>query len=185
CAGGNKCNIAYLGTDAMMKTAALGFCFGACQADTDCKGTTGNKCQKEDGLCVATPAVYAKAVGAGCNGAATTAECNCNRTGNHADGGVSPDAEKGICTHACVTGAGGNAVCNTALAGWKCTAKLPAVDSAGKPAFTGQPDDVAGSCAFPCTDDTTCATLAASSGLGALLKCRTFADGKYCDPSAD
>lgn len=190
CAGGNKCNPAYTLTDPMtMKVSALGYCFGACGADADCKGTAGMKCQVEDGLCVKTPVVFAKAVGAGCTRpamAADPAQCNCNFVGNHADGGVSPDADKGFCTHACVTGAAGDAVCGTAKATWKCTAKLPKLDSAGKPAFTAQVDNISGSCAQPCTMDSECSTLnTAVGGTGTLVKCKAYAGGSFCDATAD
>lgn len=206
CAGGNKCNIAYLGTDTMtMKASAIGFCFGACTIDTDCKGTAGQKCQAEDGLCVnadkyapnttsVPPLVAYTAAGTFCKRPAGTAPntCNCNYVGNHADGGISADADKGLCTHACITGAAGDAVCNTAAAGWKCTAKLPLVDDKAAALFSGQPDDVGGTCALPCATDADCTTLGTSSTLLTLLKCRSFAGaggvaaaGKFCDPTAD
>lgn len=191
CAGGNKCNIAYLGTDTMTKKAsAIGFCFGACTADTDCKGTAGQKCQVEDGLCVNDKEYVATytAAGTACtrsSAAGAVATCNCNTVGNHADGGVSASADKGYCTHSCITGAAGDAVCNTAKATWKCTAKLPAVDSMNAVLFTAQPADVGGTCAQPCTDDASCMPLITSSGLTGLVKCKTYADGKYCDATAD
>ena len=187
CAGGNKCNIAYLGTDTMTKKAsAIGFCFGACTADTDCKGTAGEKCQVEDGLCVKTPLTYT-AVGTACTRGAsgTPATCNCNTVGNFTDGGVSPNADKGFCSHSCITGTAGDAVCNTAKAAWKCTAKLPAVDSMNAPLFSAQPADVGGSCALPCTADADCTALATAANLTGLVKCKTYADGKYCDATAN
>lgn len=191
CTGGNKCNIAYLGTDTMtMKASAIGFCFGACTADADCMGTAGQKCQVEDGLCVNADKHIATYTAAGTfckRPAASTdpATCNCNYVGNHADGGISADADKGMCTHSCITGTAGDAVCNTAAANWKCTAKLPLVDDKGAALFNAQPADVSGTCALPCTADADCTALGTASTLGALLKCRPFADGKYCDPTAD
>jgi hypothetical protein len=189
CTGGNKCNIAYLGTDTMtMAASAIGFCFGACGKDADCMGTAGQKCQVEDGLCVNPDKIVAyTAPGTFCKRPAAMAAstCNCNFVGNHADGGISADADKGICTHACVTGAAGDTVCGAAVAGWKCTAKLPLLDDAGKALFSAQPDDVSGTCALPCTADADCTALGTSSTLGALLKCRPFAGGKFCDPTAD
>jgi hypothetical protein len=190
CAGGNKCNIAYLGTDTMTKAAsAIGFCFGACTADTDCKGTAGQKCQTEDGLCVNADKFIATytAAGTACTRPAGTAAntCNCNFVGNHADGGVSADADKGYCTHSCITGAAGDAVCNTAKATWKCTAKLPTVDSMNAALFNAQPADVGGTCAQPCAADADCTALATAASLTGLVKCKTYADGKYCDATAD
>jgi len=189
CAGGNKCNIAYLGTDTMtMKASAIGFCFGACGTDADCMGTAGQKCQAEDGLCLNADkyVTYAKVAGQGCSRPVGTAaaDCNCNFVGDFADGGTSPNPDKGFCTHACVTGAAGNTVCQNAAAGWKCTAKLPTVDDKGAALFSAQPDDVAGTCALPCTDDASCAAIVTSSGLPATqIHCKTYADGKYCDAS--
>jgi hypothetical protein len=190
CAGGNKCNIAYLGTDAMKKSTAIGFCFGACTADTDCKGTAGQKCQVEDGLCVnADKHVTYTAVGTACTrdpSGAAPATCNCNTVGNLADGGAPANADKGYCTHSCITGAAGDAVCNTAKATWKCTAKLPLVDSMNPVLFTAQPSDVSGTCAQTCTMDSDCGALVTSSGLPAAnVKCKTYADGKYCDATAN
>jgi hypothetical protein len=190
CAGGNKCNIAYLGTDMMTKKAsAIGFCFGACTADTDCKGTTGQKCQTEDGLCVNADKFVATytAAGTACTRPAGTAAntCNCNFVGNHADGGISASADKGYCTHSCITGAAGDAVCNTAKATWKCTAKLPLVDSMNAALFTAQPADVGGTCAQPCTADADCTALGTAAGIPGLVKCKAYADGKYCDATAD
>jgi hypothetical protein len=193
CAGGNKCNIAYLGTDMMtMKASAIGFCFGACTADTDCKGTAGQKCQTEDGLCVNADKHVANytATGTACTRtvAPAPATCNCNFVGNHADGGVSADADKGFCTHSCITGAAGTAVCNTAAAGWKCTAKLPQVDDKGAALFSAQPDDVSGTCALPCTTvgvDAACTAVGTAAGIPTLVKCKQYADGKYCDATAD
>ena len=190
CAGGNKCNIAYLGTDTMTKAAsAIGFCFGACQADTDCKGTAGQKCQVEDGLCVTKPLTYT-ATGTACTRPAAMAPstCNCNFVGNHADGGVSADADKGFCTHSCITGTAGDAVCGTASAGWKCTAKLPTVDTMGAALFSAQPADVSGTCALPCDTvgiDAKCTAVGTTAGIPTLVKCKQYADGKYCDATAD
>lgn len=176
CQGGNKCAIAYGASDKDGKSIGIGYCEASCQADTDCKGTAGQKCQVESGLCVNPDkyVTYAKAVGDGCDGSKDPAECNCN-----AVGGTGASKDKGVCTRACITGAAGDAACGAALAGWKCTAKLPKTDSAGKAQFTGQPDDLRGQCALPCTDDTTCAALQTSSG--APIKCKEFSSGKFCE----
>ncbi len=189
CAGGNKCHFRYAGTDTMtMKVVALGYCFGACAVDADCTGTPGQKCQAEDGYCVNPDKLqtYA-AAGTACTYSPTalTQTCNCAHVGNHADGGVSPSADKGFCTHACRTGSAGDAVCDTAKAGWKCTASLPALDEKGAPLFDGQPADVAGTCAQPCAVDDDCTALATAAALTGLVKCKTYADGKYCAPTAD
>jgi hypothetical protein len=189
CKGSNKCSPAYNLTKggtppASGSGAILGICLGGCSADADCKGTAGQKCQVETGLCLNADKhiAYAKAVGEGCDNSATPDECSCASVRE----GV--DKDKGYCTHACVTGAAGDAVCNTAKAGWKCTAGLPAKDKDGKVVFSNQPEGVQGSCAQPCTDDDACAALATASGVtGGTTKgngkvvCAEFANGKFCD----
>ena len=82
-------------------------------------------------------------------------------------------------------GTAGDAVCNTAKATWKCTAKLPTVDSMNAALFSAQPADVGGTCALPCTADADCTTLATAANLTGLVKCKTYADGKYCDATAN
>jgi len=189
CAGGNKCHYAYAGTDVTtMKPAALGYCIGACSVDADCTGTPGEKCQAEDGFCVNPDKLRTyTAAGSACTRSADgfTSTCNCAYVGNHADGGVSASADKGFCTHACITGSAGDAVCDTASTGWKCTASLPALDEKGIALFDGQPADIAGTCAQPCGVDDDCTALATASALTGLVKCKKYADGKYCAPTAD
>ena len=182
CEGNNKCNLAYSATRTDMTVGGIGSCLGACQADADCKGTANQKCQVETGQCFNADkiVVFAKAYGAGCTvtPAAVPDECNCNSVG-----GTSADKDKGICTKTCVTGAAGNTACGVAVTGWTCTARLPVADTMAKPLFTGQPDDIAGVCALPCVDDTTCAALATSTG--APMKCKAFGGGKWCETTTE
>lgn len=178
CEGGNKCAIAYSVTDTGGKAVAIGYCEATCLADADCKGTAGQKCQSETGLCVNADkfvATYAKSYGEGCDVSKTTPpDCNCNPVG-----GAGANKDLGVCTRSCITGAAGDAACEAAVAGWKCTAKLPTKDAAGKPLFGAQPDDVRGQCALPCVDDTTCAPLQTSTG--ATMKCKEYGSGKFCE----
>jgi hypothetical protein len=179
CLGNNKCNLAYSATKTDMTVGGIGSCLGACQADADCKGTAGQKCQVETGLCYNADkvVVFPKAYGAGCTvppNATDPDECNCNNVG-----GTGADAAKGVCTRQCITGAAGNTACGAAVTGWTCTARLPVMDTMGKALFTGQPDDLSGICALPCVDDTTCAPL--QTATGAPLKCKEFASGKWCE----
>ena len=189
CAGGNKCWYLSPYTDPMSKvTSGIGFCFGGCTVDADCTGTAGEKCQAEDGLCVNPDRLLTyTATGTSCTRPAgvNPATCNCVFVGNHADGTVSASADKGLCTHACITGTAGDVVCNTAKAGWTCTAKLPLVNDGGVPLFTSQPTDITGTCAQPCNVDGDCTALASASGLSGLMRCKAYADGKYCSPSPD
>jgi hypothetical protein len=177
CEGGNTCAIAYSAADKDGKAIAIGYCEASCQADADCKGTAGQKCQIESGLCVNADkyVAFAKAVGEGCDASKTApADCNCNPVG-----GTGADKDKGVCTRACITGAAGDAACGAAIAGWTCTAKLPAKDAMDKTQFTAQPGGVRGQCALPCVDDTTCAPLQGSTG--APMKCKAYANGKFCE----
>jgi hypothetical protein len=188
CTGGNKCNVAYLGTSSGAATA-IGFCFGACTADADCKGTSGSKCQVEDGLCVNADkyVTFPKTLGQACSrpaGGGSSTDCNCNVVGKFSDGGTGPDADKGFCTRACVTGAAGDTACGAALAGWKCTGKLPLKDDKGAALFTAQAPDVSGTCALPCKVDADCASVVTSSSLTGLIKCMPYAGGSFCDATA-
>jgi hypothetical protein len=185
CAGGNKCAPGYTLEKTEDGTGAiLGYCWGACTADADCKGSAGQKCQKETGSCVkeANLLTFAKAVGEGCNSAATPDDCNCS-----AVGGTGADKSKGFCTHSCITGTAGDAACGSVKAGWKCTVGLYRKDDDGKDIFTGQPDDVLGVCAQPCTTDTDCAGLKTAAGLNGsaagagTVVCTEFSNGKFCN----
>lgn len=179
CAGNNKCTPAYGLTKQDGMGAILGFCFAACAADADCKGTSGQKCQKETGLCLNEAAykTYSKAVGEACK----ADECNCNTVG-----GEGPDKDKGYCGHVCVTGAAGDEACDALAGGWKCTVGLSRKSSDGKDAFTGQPDDVVGVCAQPCETVDDCAGLATATGLAGgekgagTFECVEFSNGKFC-----
>ncbi|AKV00950.1 hypothetical protein AKJ09_07613 [Labilithrix luteola] len=180
CAGGNKCQAYYIGSDSS-GTVAVGFCSWACQADTDCKGTPGQKCQKETGMCLTAPTAYTKKLGDSCADPSTSTpstECECNTVG-----GTSADKLKGVCSHQCITGAAGDAVCaaaGTDTAGWKCTTKLPTKDSKGNAAFTKQIDNVAGTCALPCKVAADCTALSTSLGLSTPMTCEEFAGGSFC-----
>lgn len=183
CQGANKCGAAYFGTIQSGEAFSLGICLGACTADTDCKGSTGQKCQVETGLCVATKnfVTYSLAVGAGgCKGADTPDKCNCNTVG-----GTGANKDAGYCTHHCITGAAGDTKCGGLKAGWKCSAGLPKeFTNPTKPAFTGQPDGILGTCALPCTQDTDCAPIAAAINTGGTTgvtaKCEDTAGFKIC-----
>ena len=177
CAGTNQCGPAHFGTLADGSVVSLGVCLGACRSDADCKGSQGQKCQVETGVCVTSKnhVSYTKDVGEGCNGAAAPDECNCNSVGGSGTG-----KDRGHCTHACLTGACGDDLCNALATGWRCSAGLPSKLGDGKPGFTGQPDGIAGACALPCTRDQDCASLAAAIGGGVSVKCEDTAGFKIC-----
>ncbi|HVH46074.1 MAG TPA: hypothetical protein VM925_27180 [Labilithrix sp.] len=174
CAGTNKCvPYQFLGDGANL--SILGICYAACTKDADCTGTAGQKCEVETGICVTTPTTYAKSVGEACTRKTTgTPDCNCVTVG-----GQGANKDKGICTSVCVTGAAGDAACNSKETGWKCTTLLPAKDSKGNALFTDEPDDVYGQCALPCTVDGDCTAYGTTAGVAA--KCNEYAGGKYCD----
>jgi hypothetical protein len=181
CAGGNKCTAAYFGTAQSGEVFSLGMCLGACSSDADCAGATpGSKCQKEIGLCANANqyVTYTKQVGQACNEMLAPNECSCNTVG-----GGGPNAARGFCSHACVTGAAGDALCGSKVAGWKCSAGLPTQFGGGGAAFTAQPAGILGGCAKPCASDGDCAALAATVNVGggtAVGKCESVAGGNIC-----
>jgi len=183
CAGNNKCAGAYFLNKQEGGGAMLGICYGACTADADCKGSAGQKCQTELGICVkeAEHVTFEKAIAEGCDGAADPQQCNCATVP-----GEGKDSDKGYCTSTCITGAAGDAACGALKAGWKCTASLPKKDTDGKDFFTAQPDDVLGTCAQPCEADDDCADLGTAAGVTGAAKgdgkieCAEFGNGKFC-----
>jgi hypothetical protein len=184
CQGSNKCTAAYFGTANDGAVFSLGICLGNCKADADCKGTPGSKCQTEIGLCATTKTyvTYTKTIGQGCDSSPTVDQCNCNTVG-----GTGPNAKFGYCTLSCLTGAAGDAQCNTAKTGWKCSAGLPTTFTDGKPAFTAQPDGVLGGCVLPCTADADCAPIKTAIegvpgavALSPAVKCEDTAGFKIC-----
>jgi hypothetical protein len=179
CQGANKCTPSYFGTSQQGEVFSLGICLGNCTQDLDCKGTPGSKCQKELGLCTTSSkyVTYTKVTGQACNGTSPT-DCNCNTVG-----GTGVNANRGYCSHTCLTGSAGDAVCNSKVAGWRCSAGLPSVFTDGKPAFNAQPAGILGSCAKPCVSDGDCTALAATVNTGggtAVGVCEATAGGKIC-----
>lgn len=172
CAGNNKCTPGLSVQSEKGEIFGLGYCWGACTQDSDCKGTAGQKCQAELGTCVAEKhhVAFKKDIGEVCDRTKVD-ECACR-----AVGGTGPDKDVGFCTHTCLTGAAGDTLCGSKKAGWKCSAGLAA---SGDFAFTGQPDDILGECMQPCSDDTDCADLAAETELD--VACADYAGGKFCD----
>jgi hypothetical protein len=146
CIGKNACNVYGWGKAMDMSTIGIGYCFGGCKIDTDCP--TGNKCQKEDGLCKKTLDVYTKTVGQACTDvdAKDPAKCNCQYT----------TAEKmGYCTQVCRFGESG--VCGT---GFSCDVGLPKTKLMDDDTvFTAVPAGMQGNCLKNCTTDADCAGL--------------------------
>ncbi|AKV04779.1 hypothetical protein AKJ09_11442 [Labilithrix luteola] len=177
CQGNNKCVFDNGYVDKTRGAIGIGFCYGMCTTDADCKGT-GQACQVSSGECVAASNVVAptKKPGDPCTAPATATdprECACN-----AIGGSGPDKAKGICRAPCATGAEGDATCGVTTTNghaWKCTALLPA-ENGGTKLFTGEPAGLRGSCAQPCDTDTDC-TFAVGS---VSEKCLAAAGGKFC-----
>ena len=154
CIGKNKCNPYGWGTDSTtMKTVGVGYCFGGCTADADCPA--GNKCQKEDGLCIKAPVTYTKTPGTACTDAdaKAPAKCNCLYT---------TAAKAGYCANSCYFGE------TTCDAGFACDTNLPKTKiMPDDVVFTSAPKGMAGYCLKKCTTDADC------TGLNA-----------YCDESA-
>jgi len=165
CEGKNKCNIYGWGTDTTtMKTTGVGYCFGGCTADTDCP--TGNKCQKEDGLCVKAPVTYTKTPGTACTDADAKAPAKCNCLYTTAD-------KAGYCANTCYFG---ESTCGT---GFTCDSGLPKTKIRDDDTvFTATPKGMAGYCLKDCTTDADCAGLNAYCDENAGVGKKTCQVGK-------
>jgi len=145
CPGKDACNPYGFGKDMNMASFGVGYCFGGCLADGDCK-LAGEACDVGTGLCtdatkIVTPT---KMAGEACTGTADTS-CNC---------GIGQTATGGMCVQFCKVGD----AANTCPTGTVCDAGLPAT---GTVPFTKEPAGMAGACTKTCTADTDCPTLPA------------------------
>ncbi len=150
CKGKDTCNVYGWGADAAGKLQGVGYCFGGCTTNDDCKA--GDKCQVEDGLCVKTPTVYTKKPGDPCGKPAKTTDpsvCNCLYT--------TAAPSTGYCANSCKVG---GAACGT---GFTCSPSLPLKDpkDATKTLFSKNPTDMSGYCLKDCATDADCAGLSA------------------------
>ena len=180
CAGNNRCTLDYpFFSD---PSYGIGHCTGGCSVDEDCRGTSGQRCDKDTGACVTTlPEPNTKGPGEACKAPASSsekAECRCSVVG-----GTGPTKDNGFCTRLCTTVAafdepdagaeGPDAAapvpdaCDAWLKGWRCTALLETS------IFKGQPPGITGECRRPCTKTEDCADLAAATG--ANVACMEFA----------
>lgn len=117
CQGKDTCSLLATAVNASNQAVAIGFCFGGCTADGDCPA--GNKCQKDQGLCLTTVTPPTKPIGTVCtsadNGSTTTpAACNCiiNQAAM---------ATQGFCSQSCIVGSAA-AACP---AGYLCDSQEP------------------------------------------------------------
>jgi hypothetical protein len=140
CLGNNVCNAYGWGQDTTLgKFIGIGYCFGGCFDDTDCP--SGEKCQREDGLCKTTVDTYTKGLGQSCSKGDTDCNCLYNNT-----------TTSGYCSAFCKMGESG-----WCPSGWTCDAFLPKTDTAtGGTAFTKAPATLAGYCTKNCTTDADC-----------------------------
>ncbi len=189
CAGNNRCTVQYQFLS--LPSYGIGYCGPGCSVDEDCKGTTGQRCDKDTGACVTTlPEPNTKGPGQACKKPASSsekAECLCSVVG-----GTGPTKDNGFCTRRCTTvaafdepDAGAEEVdgaapvpdaCDAWLEGWRCTAGLETTATANGTVytlFTGQPPGITGECRRPCSTTEDCADLAAATG--ANVECKEFA----------
>lgn len=147
CEAGNACNIYGWGALEDGSVIGVGYCFGGCRSDADCK-RTGERCQVEDGLCRTTIVTYTKALGDACT--VTTSGnpgCNCiaSRTG------------QGYCTRVCRVGEAG-----TCPTGFSCDSGLPRTKLlADDIVFSKAPAGISAYCLKNCTTDADCTALGA------------------------
>jgi hypothetical protein len=160
CQGKDTCALAATAVISS-QLVAIGFCLGGCTADTDCPA--GNKCQKDQGICLTTVTPPTKALGAPCttadNGSTTTpAACNCliNQAAM---------ATQGFCTQTCIVGSAA-AACP---AGYLCDSQEPLQvtdpnTGATLTGFATQNAGISGLCLPTATSCTADAGAGASSG---------------------
>lgn len=177
----NKCQAYLFGDDGSGGPAIIGACTGACTKDSDCAGTPGQKCQKEQGICQAANLVveYTTPQGSPCteNADAAANTCLCATLG-----GTGANKDKGYCYSQCVTGTTG--ACGT---GWQCSSHIPTQldlqDGGVQPWMTKVPTGVVGSCSLPCDTTADCLANDAFKDMTAdtQVTCTQYADGKFCD----
>lgn len=151
CVVGDVCNYFAHTTDPSGAVRGLGYCFGGCKVDSDCK-VRGDRCQIEQGLCMGRLTTFTKKLGDPCTSADAAKfppPCNC----------LAPASGNGYCTTYCEIG---GAACPS---GYTCDALLPAKDpSSGAPLFSAAPKGLAGFCLKNCTSDADCTALGGTCG---------------------
>jgi hypothetical protein len=145
CVEGNACNIFGWGALTDGTVIGVGYCFGGCRSDAECK-RTGERCQVEDSLCRKTVVTYPKLIGDACTQPTSgSAGCNClaSRSGS------------GYCTTACRFGEAG-----ACPAGFSCDSGLPKDKLLSDDiVFTKVPAGIMANCLKNCASDADCAGL--------------------------
>jgi hypothetical protein len=143
CQGKDRCNLFATGTDPTGAPIALGYCLGGCTANSDCP--SGSTCQKDEGLCVTTPATATKQLGQTCTAndlSTTNYRCNCF---------YQPMTMLGYCSQFCITGPQSPAPCPS---GYVCDPQLPTMvpglNDAMVSGFTKVNPGLAGYCLQAC-----------------------------------
>lgn len=146
------CNVYGWGKGDDGKVVGVGYCWGGCTSDADCKG--GSKCDEADGLCLKKPDNdgYTLKVGDACTKADAEAKppkCSCL--------GAFGKAEKGYCSQFCKVG---DPKACEGLAGFVCESMLPKTDDKdGSALFADQPKGISGNCMKECATDDDCKAL--------------------------
>jgi hypothetical protein len=144
CVEGNGCNVYGWGAREDGTVIGVGYCFGGCRSDADCK-RTGERCQVEDGLCRKTVVAYPKKIGDACTQTATSNPgCNClaARTG------------QGYCSSVCRFGS------DSCPMGFSCDTGLPKNKLlADDIVFAKAPAGMMAFCLKNCTSDADCTGL--------------------------
>ncbi len=142
CTGKDACNAYGWGNDSTTgKLIGVGYCYGGCFSDADCP--SGERCQREEGVCKKTLDTYTKPIGTACNKGDT--DCFCL---------YATSTSNGYCSAFCKMDESG-----WCPSGYTCDAMLPKTDTSGATLFTKAPATMAGYCLKNCTTDADCTAL--------------------------
>ncbi len=183
CQGKNACTLYIPLQDTMTGalTGGIGYCYGgACAQDSDCPAS--NKCQPNEGVCLAMVTLPVTPPGTACNPLSTnvTDACNCLSNPNSS-------TDLGYCAQFCLVGS------DMCPAGTVCDAQEPAtvtgVNDASMTGFTMQNAGLAGYCVPTCSGGADGGTADAGGGDGGTCggyfnaACQAdYAAGPDCQP---
>lgn len=147
CQGNDACTFYGAGITANNQVIGIGYCWGACTADSQCP--TGSSCQLDQGVCLTTVSTPTKSVGQACTAADNNAGGACSCLTNPNDTSASAP---GLCTKSCQV----DVTKNACPSGFVCQAfeptSFPAMGTTpATPGFATQNTGLAGVCVAACS----------------------------------